>query len=490
MPIATPQGTLDFKSVDKVTFVGASSNTVIDTTTGSLGVGVGVGGPTSNLHVVGNALITGNVVAGYLYGDGSNISGISGSSSIPAPLFVDSVNDRVGIGAATPATKLHVEHYGSAIGDFEGIRIANHATNLHATSRPAYEIVVSDIAAGTGIGAGKFAIGYRGTTSASRTDRLVIDNSGRVGIGTTNPYVPMHVVGYSGSLSSARMIYAKSNDASSSREFHLQTNMGWSNFGIYASDDIVTGEYLISHLGTLSSSDERIKENVTDIDDASALELFRLLKPKKYQYIDKLKRGDDTVFGFIAQDVEKTMPHGTRKIEETIPNIMEIGTVTETNVITLSNFNTSDLQSNIHTLELHDKGARAILVTIEDIIDEHSIRVDKDLSEFLYEYDENGNDITETVTITESEYNSLEDTSGYIYNESAKTYTKILTNKIYVYGERVDNFLKLNKDTIWTVSTAALQEVDTQQRVDKARITELESQLTAVLARLDALENV
>ena len=61
MPIATPQGTLDFKSVDKVTFVGASSNTVIDTTTGSLGVGVGVGGPTSNLHVVGNALITGNV---------------------------------------------------------------------------------------------------------------------------------------------------------------------------------------------------------------------------------------------------------------------------------------------------------------------------------------------------------------------------------------------------------------------------------------------
>ena len=61
MPIGTPHGTLDYKQVSKVTFVGASSNTVIDTTTGSLGVGVGVGGPTSNLHVVGNALITGNV---------------------------------------------------------------------------------------------------------------------------------------------------------------------------------------------------------------------------------------------------------------------------------------------------------------------------------------------------------------------------------------------------------------------------------------------
>ena len=61
MPIGTPHGTLDYKQVSKVTFVGASSNTVIDTTTGSLGVGVGVGGPTSNLHVVGNTRLEGDI---------------------------------------------------------------------------------------------------------------------------------------------------------------------------------------------------------------------------------------------------------------------------------------------------------------------------------------------------------------------------------------------------------------------------------------------
>jgi hypothetical protein len=61
MPIATPQGTLDFRSVDKVTFVGASSNTVIDTTTGSLGVGVDGNGPTSNLHVVGHTRLEGDI---------------------------------------------------------------------------------------------------------------------------------------------------------------------------------------------------------------------------------------------------------------------------------------------------------------------------------------------------------------------------------------------------------------------------------------------
>ena len=106
-------------------------------------------------------------------------------------------NGNVGIGTTSPDVKLHVEHYGSAIGDFEGIRIANHATNLHATSRPAYEFVVSDIDAGTGIGNGTFAIGYRDTTSASRTDRLVIDASGNVGIGTTNPVAKFNIQGTS-----------------------------------------------------------------------------------------------------------------------------------------------------------------------------------------------------------------------------------------------------------------------------------------------------
>jgi hypothetical protein len=113
----------------------------------------------------------------------------------------------VGIGTASPARKLHVEHYGSAIGDFEGIRIANHATNLHATSRPAYEFVVSDINSGTGIGHGKFAIGYRDTTSASRTDRLVIDNSGNVGIGTTSPGAKLDVNGVLKNLNPSWSLY-------------------------------------------------------------------------------------------------------------------------------------------------------------------------------------------------------------------------------------------------------------------------------------------
>ena len=62
MPIGTDQDTLHFKSVNSngltATFIGASANTVIDTFTHRLGIGVDSNGPTSNLHVVGNAYIS------------------------------------------------------------------------------------------------------------------------------------------------------------------------------------------------------------------------------------------------------------------------------------------------------------------------------------------------------------------------------------------------------------------------------------------------
>ena len=215
-------------------------------------------------------------------------------------------------------------------------------------------------------------------SSNTTSDLFNVTRSGNVGIGTTTPYTPLHVTRSSGSISAAYTIYAKGNDAYYSRQFHVQTSMGWTGMSIYASDDIVTQQYLVSHLGTLSSSDERIKENITDIDDNSALDLVRKLKPKTYEYIDKIKRGSDRVYGFIAQDIESLIPYGTRKVEEVIPNIMEVATVTDSNVISFVNFNTSNLESNTHILQLTDKNGKDILATIESIIDEKTVRVKED----------------------------------------------------------------------------------------------------------------
>ena len=131
-------GILDFQGTNQVNFMGAASNIVIDTVTASLGIGVDVNGPTSNLHVVGNAHVSTNLTIGgnidfigNLTNNGAVYGGGSGGSSpwlqttggVPADgiyftagnvavdtntFFVDTVNDRVGVGTTNPGTALEV----------------------------------------------------------------------------------------------------------------------------------------------------------------------------------------------------------------------------------------------------------------------------------------------------------------------------------------------------------------------------------------------
>ena len=103
-------GNLIFQDTNKATFVGANSNVVIDTVHASLGVGVDVNGPTSNLHVVGNAYVTSNLEVG------------------TANLFVDTVSSRVGVGTTSPGTNLHV------MGDIIGRSIFKTRTITKGTS--------------------------------------------------------------------------------------------------------------------------------------------------------------------------------------------------------------------------------------------------------------------------------------------------------------------------------------------------------------------
>ena len=131
-------GILNFQGTNKATFVGASSNIVLDTVTSSLGVGVDVNGPTSNLHVVGNAYVStdvtiaGNIDFQTITQNGVAFSGGGGGGTSPwlqttigtpadgiyytagnvavdtNTFFVDTTNNRVGIGTTTPGSALDV----------------------------------------------------------------------------------------------------------------------------------------------------------------------------------------------------------------------------------------------------------------------------------------------------------------------------------------------------------------------------------------------
>jgi hypothetical protein len=86
-------GILKFQGTNKATFVGATSNVVIDTVKSSLGIGVDVDGPTSNLHVVGNAYVSteltvgGTVTAAGFAGNATTASALAASVNIGGVAF-------------------------------------------------------------------------------------------------------------------------------------------------------------------------------------------------------------------------------------------------------------------------------------------------------------------------------------------------------------------------------------------------------------------
>ena len=176
------------------------------------------------------------------------------------------------------------------------------------------------------------------------------------------------------------------------------------------------------------------------------ISLFVQLKPKKYKYKDEVQRGTEPVWGFIAQQVGAILPYATKLRTESLPNIYELANVSNSNVITFTNFDTSNLESNAMVLKVYDVDDKEHLINIAEVIDGHSIRVDEDLTEWSED------------------------------------------DKIFVYGQQVDDFVFLQKDAIWTVATSALQEVDRQLQIEKARNDELQVRLQALEARIEALE--
>ena len=84
-----------------------------------------------------------------------------------------------------------------------------------------------------------------------------------------------------------------------------------------------------------------------------------------------------------------------------------------------------------------------------------------------------------------------------------ETGNAVAGNQLFVYGQQVDDFVFLKKESIFTVATAALQEVDRIQQQHDAQIADLEAavasrdqqidelrgELSDIVSRLEAVES-
>jgi hypothetical protein len=256
-----------------------------------------------------------------------------------------------------------------------------------------------------------------------------INVTGNVGIGTGSPTNgKLHVVG-SGSNSATSYGYLNSSGSTGTDTANV-------SYSVWADGRIAAIEFN-------AHSDVRIKKEIENVNNSSALETFRLLQPKTYKYIDEKIRGSNTVYGFIAQEVLEVLPYAVTLSGGDIPNILSI--------------------SNVYPIG-RSAGIELHLETPTDII----------LSN------------TSVLNITTSDDRRIKsnvqsiDSTGTIITVD---YSAELSNVYgaYIHGESIHDFHHLNKDSIWTLATAALKEVD-------MKVVTLETQLISVLDRLEALE--
>ena len=335
--------------------------------------------------------------------------------------------------------------------------------------------------------------------------------NGRCGIGTSSPLAKLHVNG-----TNSAFLNTTPNSANYLGEgvqmawYYTSPGVYMSNLGyggtsydlsILASGSIATNGIFFSAEGAWSSSDARVKQNIKEVNDDDALLKLRQIQPKTYGYKDVGKRGEEEVLGFIADEVEEVLPEAVKKTISTIPNILEMANVANSNIITFTNFNTSNL-SNAFTLECVDvRSGDEQYITVIKVIDDKTIQVKEDLSNWTGSFDETGNLVVETTTttLTLEEYEALypeasitgmddvkqtKEQNGYIKKGDVyeKTTTSYPGNNLFIRGERVNDFRALKKEMLFAINFSATQELDKQLQAEKAKVASLE-------ARILALEN-
>jgi hypothetical protein len=182
------------------------------------------------------------------------------------------------------------------------------------------------------------------------------------------------------------------------------------------------------------SSDRRIKKNIQPLDPS--INRLRKLKPVRYQ----LKNGDKEVCGFIAQEIKEVIPSAVSTQTSFISNICDEATV-DKDILTFATILDLEPLSKIK-IKINEQEYN---VTILEVLDEHRIRIDQEFSE----------------------------------------------EKAYVIGQEVSDFLSIDSHQIFTVATAALQELDLKvQRLEEldAKVQRLEEENKALLQRFIRLE--
>lgn len=267
--------------------------------------------------------------------------------------------------------------------------------------------------------------------SSTNINLRPIAGSGRVGINNAAPRAPLDVVG---SVDNLFAVYSFVNVLSGPYGWQDQCYNCTGPISIYASDRVAALEFD-------AYSDARIKNIIGASNTAKDLETINALQITDYTLKDKVKNGNKTFKKVIAQEVEKVYPQIISKHTDFIPNVYQLASkIEKTANGWLLSF------TNKHTISSNAKKLRVLL--------------------------------SETEGMQEVDIVSIPSSTQVII----KT-TEIKSDKVFVYGEEVDDFRTVDYEGLTTLNISATQELSKLIAAQNKKIAELEEEIKKLKAK-------